>query len=123
MMVKIQTLPRHSPAYRAGLRPGDKIETINGHPIIDILDLRFYAAEAALVIKYIRHQRSCLLKIVNPDFQDLGITVPDFNIRQCRNRCVFCFVDQMPNRLRKTLYIKDEDFRLSFLHGAYITAS
>ncbi|OGJ90868.1 MAG: hypothetical protein A2268_09500 [Candidatus Raymondbacteria bacterium RifOxyA12_full_50_37] len=53
----------------------------------------------------------------------LGITTNDFRIRRCNNRCIFCFVDQMPPGLRRTLYIKDDDFRLSFLHGAYITAT
>ncbi len=104
---------------------GDTLETINGKPIDDVLDYRFYSTERKLKL--------CLrdadgqqynVKIKKDEYDDLGLEFSTFLMdehRHCRNKCVFCFIDQMPKGMRKSLYFKDDDSRLSFLFGNYIT--
>jgi len=114
-----------SPAEAAGLRAGDTILSINGHALRDVIDYRFYGAEEELEILAKRGPDELLSLHIERDYdQDLGVefTTPTFDgIRRCRNHCDFCFIHQMPPGLRKSLYIKDDDYRYSFLFGNFIT--
>jgi len=113
----------HSPAYRAGLRKGDRIIAINGEPVADELELRFFTAQSDLSMLYFRKSKLRQSGAVRRAGERFGVTVGRGPIRQCANRCVFCFVDQMPKGLRSSLYIKDEDYRYSFTNGNYVTLS
>ncbi len=109
-------------AEETGIRPGDRIRRVNGHPIEDELDYRFHAAgeEGATVEVQGCEGGDCrTLRLSREDV--LGVDFVPMRSRRCRNRCLFCFVDQMPDGLRKSLYVKDEDYRFSFLCGNYVT--
>ncbi len=123
-----------SPADRAGLQPGDLIRTINGHLIRDLVDYRFYVAEEELVIGFERQQNAQEVSISKTYDENLGVLFgeePAPFIRQCANKCVFCFIKGLPERfapqpglahgMRTSLYIKDDDYRYSFLFGNFIT--
>jgi putative radical SAM enzyme (TIGR03279 family) len=122
--VSIKAVRPGSPAEQAGLRPGMRLLALNGAPARDSIDLMFHGAEERLALDYVdrrgRRRGASLRKRLD---EDLGLEIEEFQPRRCRNRCVFCFVDQNPPGLRKPIYFKDGDFRLSFLHGAYITGT
>ena len=125
MSTVIASVDHRSPAQRAGIRPGEKLLTINGHEIVDVLDYRFYGYDPVSHIQLKTpdgQERSLTLR--KAEGQDLGLNFDTYlmdEMRSCANHCVFCFVDQMPPGMRQTLYFKDDDARLSFLLGNYIT--
>jgi putative radical SAM enzyme (TIGR03279 family) len=104
-----------------GILPGDVIERINSHPVSDPIDYRFHIGEEEVEVHLRRDDEVLILDIEKDSDDDLGITLGDMPILKCNNKCVFCFLHQMPKGLRKTLYYQDDDYRLSFLHGAYVT--
>ncbi len=104
-----------------GLQRGDVVETINGHPVRDPIDYRFYMGEEDVLTLVRRGEDRFLFEIEKDIEDDLGVDFEDMPILKCDNKCVFCFLHQMPKGLRKTLYYQDDDYRLSFLHGAYVT--
>ena len=104
-----------------GIQPGDVIESINGQPVRDPIDYRFHIGEEVVEVHLRRDDQVLILDIEKDSDDDLGITLGDMPILKCNNKCVFCFLHQMPKGLRKTLYYQDDDYRLSFLHGAYVT--
>ena len=104
-----------------GLRPGDVLESINGQPVRDPIDYRFYMGDEDVLIAVRRGDERFLFEIEKEIDDDLGVDFEDMPILKCDNKCVFCFLHQMPKGLRKTLYYQDDDYRLSFLHGAYVT--
>jgi len=123
-----------SPADRAGFEPGDLIRTINGHLIRDLVDYRFYVADEELVISFERQQDQREVRVTKSVDENLGVLFgeePTPFIRQCANKCVFCFIKGLPERfasqpglphgMRSSLYIKDDDYRYSFLFGNFIT--
>src|SRR5512137_905871 len=114
-----------SPAEVAGLRAGDTILSINGHVLRDVIDYRFYSAEEELEIVFERTPGQVQVAHIERSYdQNVGLDfrTPTFDgIRRCRNQCDFCFVRQMPPGLRKSLYIKDDDYRYSFLFGNFVT--
>ncbi|HEX6480077.1 MAG TPA: DUF512 domain-containing protein [Ktedonobacteraceae bacterium] len=123
-----------SPADRAGLQPGDLIRTINGHLIRDLVDYRFYVADEELTIGFERQLNAHEVSISKSYDENLGVLFgeePAPFIRQCANKCVFCFIKGLPERfapqpglahgMRASLYIKDDDYRYSFLFGNFIT--
>jgi NifB/MoaA-like Fe-S oxidoreductase len=120
--IKILEVEAGSPAESIGLRPGDRILTVNGHAISDELALKFYLSEGDIdlgVHRPTRGERHFEMDLTeNPD---PGIRVQEFRTRLCNNACIFCFVDQLPPDVRPSLKVKDDDYRLSFLHGNYIT--
>ena len=121
---KIQTVAPGSPAHRAGVRPGETLAAINGHPIIDVLDYKFYSYDPDLVLTLREGDQERKVFLDKDVGQDLGLEFETYlmdRARSCANKCVFCFVDQMPKGMRDTLYFKDDDARLSFLMGNYIT--
>jgi putative radical SAM enzyme (TIGR03279 family) len=123
-----------SPADRAGLQPGDLIRTINGRAVRDLVDYRFYVADEELTIGFERQLNQHEVQINKTYDESLGVLFgeePAPFIRQCANKCVFCFIKGLPERfsaqpglphgMRSTLYIKDDDYRYSFLFGNFIT--
>lgn len=121
--VVVATVRARTAAATAGLRSGDRILTINGAPIRDAIDFLFHAGESRLILVVERHGVRRALRVVR-DRRDLGVElVPPRpgEIATCANKCVFCFIHQLPKGMRRSLYVKDDDFRLSFLHGNYIT--
>lgn len=119
----IQSVSSGSLGERAGLLPGDRIELVNGAPVRDLLDFHFKMADERVALEVARAAERLTIT-VNPDGRtDLGLRFEEMKIRTCGNECVFCFIDQNPAGMRKTLYVKDEDYRLSFLHGNFVTLS
>ncbi len=121
----ISAVQPNSLAARLGLRPGDELLEINGHPLRDLIDVQFYGAEERLALRVRREGEEQTLQARRRYDEPLGLDfthpVFDTDIRRCNNRCEFCFVTQMPRGLRPSLYIKDDDYRYSFLFGSYIT--
>ncbi len=125
MASRIVAVDRGSPAARAKLRPGMLLEKINGHDIRDVLDYRYWSEEPKLLLE-LRDERGRAIKkrVKKPEGIPLGLDFETYLMdaqRSCANRCVFCFIDQLPKGMRPTLYYKDDDARLSFLQGNYIT--
>jgi putative radical SAM enzyme (TIGR03279 family) len=104
------------------IEPGDELLTINGKLPRDVIDYRFFIAEENLLVEIgKKNGERWELDIEKGYDEDLGLEFPPMKIRQCPNECEFCFVDQMPEGYRKSLYIRDEDYRFSFMYGNYIT--
>ena len=123
-MVRINSIVSGSPAEKKGILKGDLLEKINGHIIADVLDYMFYSAETSVVLSILRDTERLTFKIDKDEYDDLGLEFETFLMddkQSCRNKCVFCFIDQMPPDMRETLYFKDDDARLSFLQGNYVT--
>ena len=121
--VLVAVVGKGTPAARAGLRPGERIVAINGAPIRDVVDFHFHAGLARLRMSVEREGRTRSVVLLRTG-ADLGLELEApraGDIDTCGNTCVFCFIHQLPRGMRKSLYVKDDDFRLSFLHGNYIT--
>ncbi|MGB9667535.1 MAG: DUF512 domain-containing protein [Thermosulfidibacteraceae bacterium] len=118
MGVKVVSISRNSIFYKAGLRKGDSIVAINGKEVVDVIDLMFYKGES-VSLKVKRDKGTFELNF--NDFDYGGVEFEELKAIPCRLRCLFCFMDQMPKGLRSSLYFKDDDYRLSFLYGNYIT--
>ena len=113
-------------ADRLGLRPGDRLIAINGHILRDVIDFHFYAAEEELELEIERGRQRLFYQVQRGYGEEFGLQFTDDvfdGLRRCDNRCAFCFVDQMPPGMRHSLYVKDDDYRYSFLHGNFITLS
>ena len=123
-MVRIVSVDKHSRADAAGIKAGDSLISINSREICDVLDYRFFLAEQTVRLQIERNGEAFEVTIKKQQYDDIGL---DFETplmdkkHSCENKCVFCFIDQLPKGMRKTLYFKDDDSRLSFLHGNYIT--
>ncbi|MDP2400358.1 MAG: DUF512 domain-containing protein, partial [Actinomycetota bacterium] len=114
-----------SPASRAGVRPGDRIVAADGAPLADIIDWQWYAADAEVAISIADTTgsvRDALLVRAADEPWGIEWSATLFDgVRTCRNSCAFCFMMQLPKGLRPALYLRDDDFRLSFLHGNFVT--
>ncbi len=111
-------------AQDLGWEIGDEIVSINGHPLQDIIDYRFYCAEEYLKVIIRRGDHSAEFEIEKDIDMPLGVDFEDIlfdGVRTCGANCIFCFVEQLPKGLRKPLYLKDDDYRLSFLQGNFVT--
>ena len=117
----IREVVEGSPGWKAGLRPGDSLLSLNEMPLRDLIDLEFFQAESRVTLSYRRDGQPYRVRLRKDPDLSLGIVVDPPPIRRCPNDCSFCFVDQMPAGARKTLYIRDEDYRYSFLYGNFIT--
>src|SRR2546425_834682 len=112
-------------AAAAGLTRGDRVLAINGHRLRDAIDFQFHAGEPELELRVERDGTLLTLPLERRG-ADLGVELEPpraGEIATCANKCVFCFIHQLPKGMRRSLYVKDDDFRLSFLHGNYITLS
>lgn len=119
-MIRITAVEKDSPAELAGLVTGDTIEWINGQRVEDFLDFLFLTSDAELEVE-LADGRS--LVVFRQHGQALGLEIDQGRIARCGCNCLFCFVHQLPAGLRKSLYVKDEDYRHSFLYGNFITGS
>lgn len=123
-MVTIKSVIEGSPAFVCGIRTGDYLISINGHNIKDVLDYMYYAADTDIILRVLRNDEKIEFSVKKDEYDDLGMEFDTFLMdkkQRCSNKCVFCFIDQMPPGMRETLYFKDDDARLSFLHGNYVT--
>lgn len=124
MSVTIKSVEPRSPAAKAGIMPGDSLKTINNHEIRDVLDFDFYSAEKRLTLLLSRNGERYTVDITKGEYTPLGLEFETFLMdrqRHCANQCIFCFIDQLPKGMRESLYFKDDDVRLSFLMGNYVT--
>lgn len=106
------------------LEPGDRVLTINGNPVEDIFDYEYYVNSPSMTMVVRKANGEEWELDIENDYEDLGLTFENglmSDYRSCSNKCIFCFIDQMPPGMRETLYFKDDDTRLSFLQGNYVT--
>lgn len=125
MSVIVKTVIKGSPAYKIGMRQGDTLVKICGNEIMDVLDYRFYQTQDKLTVEFINSKGKVKIKkLRKKEYDELGLEFETYLMdkkHSCRNKCIFCFIDQLPKGLRSSLYFKDDDSRLSFLFGNYIT--
>lgn len=125
MAVRISGVEPGSPASHIRVHPGDQLLTINGQEIEDVLDYRFYMLEPKLRLTIQDEDGKIRTALIRKDeYEEPGLLFDTYLMdkqRTCRNKCVFCFIDQMPPGMRESLYFKDDDARMSFLYGNYIT--
>lgn len=125
MAVIINNVIVGSPCHRKGICPGDTLVSIDGEAIDDVLDYRYYAVNKNPVFELItKDGKKRVIKLRKKEDEDPGLEFETYLMdkqHRCRNKCMFCFIDQLPSGLRESLYFKDDDSRLSFLFGNYIT--
>ena len=123
-MVKITGVEKGSHAQKAGIIAGDDLISVNGFVIQDVLDYRFYIMEPTLVLETERNGQKMTFTVKKEEYDDIGLEFSTYLMdekKRCRNNCIFFFIDQNPKGMRETVYFKDDDERLSFLHGNYVT--
>lgn len=124
MAVRISGIIKGSPAYGRGIKSGDILLSLNRKPVNDFLDYQFYAKEKDILVEFQSGDKIKFTRIRKSEEEDLGLEFDSFLMDEqhhCKNKCIFCFIDQLPDGMRKSLYFKDDDSRLSFLFGNYIT--
>ena len=124
MSSAITHVQKGSIAARVGLKAGDVLERIAGEPVIDQIDYQALTARESFSIDVTRNGQPMTFRVCKEDWEPLGVTLDQSIVskpRSCRNHCIFCFIDQMPNGMRDTLYVKDDDWRLSLMMGNFIT--
>ena len=124
MSVLIKDVIKSSPAYKKGIKAGDTLVKISGHEITDFLDYQFYTKDSKISVVYEQEGKTKAVWVKKGEDEDLGLTFETYLMdkeRHCKNKCIFCFIDQNPKGLRESIYFKDDDSRLSFLFGNYIT--
>ncbi len=121
--VRVDAVAPGSAAAQAGIGAGDRIVSVSGEPVGDLIDLHFLTARARFRLCWTTPGGDAREAAFRAGAGPLGVFPEPVRVRRCRNRCIFCFVHQLPPGLRRSLYIRDEDVRLSFLHGQYVTFS
>src|SRR5699024_10676536 len=126
MASKIVSVDAGSPAARAGVQAGETLLAIDGTAVRDVLDYKFYSYDARLTLKVLEQDGQTVreVRVRKQEGEPLGLNFDHYlmdKMKQCSNKCVFCFIDQLPKGMRKTLYVKDDDARMSFLMGNYIS--
>ena len=123
-MVKVSRIERKSIAEELGILPGTELLTVNGRPLADFLDWEFLTADEELVIEARQPDgEEVIYELERLDGEPLGISLQPPSVRRCANKCEFCFIEGLPPGLRKALYIRDDDYRLSFAYGNFATLS
>lgn len=120
----IESVIPGSIASELEIEPGDRLVAVNGRPLRDIVDYNFHADGEELLLEIVKPSDEVWeVEVERDDDEPLGLVFAALEPARCGNRCVFCFVHQLPKGLRRPLYVKDEDYRLSFLYGNYVTLS
>lgn len=123
-MVKVSRVEQKSIAEELGIQPGTELLTVNGRPLADFLDWEFLTADEELVIEARQPDgEEVIYELERLDGEPLGISLQPPSVRRCANKCEFCFIEGLPPGLRKPLYIRDDDYRLSFAYGNFATLS
>jgi putative radical SAM enzyme (TIGR03279 family) len=123
-MVKVSRIEQKSIAEELGILPGTELLTVNGRPLADFLDWEFLTADEELVIEARQPDgEQVIYELERLDGEPLGISLQPPTVRRCANKCEFCFIEGLPPGLRKPLYIRDDDYRLSFAYGNFATLS
>lgn len=123
-MIKIESVDPGSYAAELALQTGDRLIAINNKPIDDLIDYYLAVESQQLTLEILRQDDELWeLRLEKEPSEDIGLELEHPQPKQCGNNCLFCFVHQLPKGLRRTLYIKDEDYRFSYLYGSYITLS
>ena len=124
LSVRIYAVSPGSPAAKAGILPDERIISINGEPVTDEIDYQALSVSSKLTVQ-IEHEHDIRdISVIKEEWEPLGLCLDETEAmkpRRCRNRCLFCFVDQLPDGMRETLYVKDDDWRLSLMMGNYVT--
>ena len=125
MSVIVDSVIKGSAGYKAGIKAGDTLVSIDGNEIMDVLDYRFYQNNSKLKLEIINAKgKQKTFKIKKKEYDEIGLEFETYLMdkqHHCKNKCIFCFIDQLPKGMRESLYFKDDDSRLSFLFGNYIT--
>ncbi|MGC9361629.1 MAG: PDZ domain-containing protein, partial [Candidatus Syntrophosphaera sp.] len=122
MPLKIVSVQARSPAAKAGIKKGDTILGINSMPVNDFFDLQYYSNDYQLSFELLDPEGNLRIATLHRQpGRSLGIEPESHTLSRCQNNCVFCFIDQMPPGLRKSLYVKDDDYLYSYVFGNYIT--
>jgi putative radical SAM enzyme (TIGR03279 family) len=122
-MVRVARVAPGSIAEHVGLGPGTELVSVNGRSLADFLDWEFLSADDELEIEARQDGETVIYEIARDDGQSLGVELEPPTVRQCANRCEFCFIEGLPPGLRKPLYLRDDDYRLSFAYGNFATLS
>src|SRR5690349_22199023 len=123
-MVRVSRVHPDSIAAELGIVPGTELRTVNGRELADFLDWEFLTADEALVIEArLPNGEDVVYDVERPEGEGMGVDLEPPTIRRCANRCEFCFIEGLPKGLRKPLYIRDDDYRLSFAYGNFATLS
>lgn len=120
----ITSVDERSPAAKAGIRAGDRLVRINGAVVIDFLDYQALCAERRLKVSVLREGREMEFSVTKGEYALLGLNFEKplmSGVRMCCNRCMFCFVDQLPANVRESMRVKDDDWRTSLMMGSYVT--
>ena len=124
-MVTVQNVEKGSYAAKTGILPRDILVSVNGNDITDVLDYRYYTTEKKLIFSLLRDGEPIEIKIVKKDMYDeVGLGFETYLMdkqHSCKNKCIFCFIDQNPPGMRESIYFKDDDDRMSFFYGNYVT--
>ena len=125
MAVKIYDVTIGSHADKAGIKKGETLLSINSNEIVDVLDYRFYQVNRKLTLEVADEDKNVrTIEMTKGEYEEIGLEFETYLMdkqHSCRNKCIFCFIDQLPKGMRESLYFKDDDSRLSFLFGNYIT--
>lgn len=125
MAVKIFDVTTGSHADKAGIKKGEILLSINSNEIVDVLDYRFYQVNRKLTLEVEDENKNVrTIEMTKGEYEEIGLEFETYLMdkqHSCRNKCIFCFIDQLPKGMRESLYFKDDDSRLSFLFGNYIT--
>ena len=120
-MIRVHEIEQNSLAERSGFAVGDLIRAINGHDVRDLIDFQVHSSDGDLFFEVERGRQIYEVELSRSPGESFGLGFEEMKLRSCNNKCVFCFIHQMPKGLRRSLYFEDDDYRLSFLHGSYVT--
>ncbi len=124
MAVVVSDVQKRSLAFKAGIPAKATLLSINGNEINDVLDYQFYVTERRIELVCLVDGKEKSYTLVKDEYEDIGLIFDSYLMdkqHHCKNKCIFCFIDQMPKGMRETLYFKDDDDRMSFLFGNYVT--
>ncbi len=120
-MIEIKDVEKDSIGFEAGIEPGDNLVSVNGCGVSDIIDYRFLATDDSVEVVVKRDNQEIAFEIDKHPDDDMGLSFVPKQYKSCCNKCIFCYVDQLPAGMRLSLYFRDGDYRLSFLHGNFVT--